>query len=183
MASNPTTPLSARKQFLSTITASNDGDSDPTDDGNAGGGGGSTRIPIARNGSIRRMRNSKSFSNDHQLSKSLTQSDHYYVSQLNKKDFLTLDKFGSAGSMHKAHMASGGAAGSASGSRPLPNGDVTDSTVIVRQQHHHHHHNHHNKLSLQTTVATVVAATNSKHCNGGERSLVSANHLASNSLV
>lgn len=173
MASNPTTPLSARKQFLSTLTTSNDGSDQPDDGGTAAG---STRIPIARNGSIRCMRNSKSFSNDHQLSKSLTQSDHYYVSQLNKKDFLTLDKFGSAGSMHKAHMASGGAA--SRGHSPLANGvDVTDSTARPHHHHHQHHNHHNNKLSLQATVATVVAATNGKACNGGDRSLVGANFL------
>lgn len=180
MASNPTTPLVSRKLFLNnnnldsvtnvnskgrprialditaaTTTAGTDGG-----DGNDGATSlstasptATTRIPIARSGSIRRMRNSKSFSNDHQLSRSLTRADdHYYVSTFrnSKNDFLTLNKFGSAGSMHKA-CSSSGSGGDNNGGGAIKshfaNGDCTDATVTanIRQNH---------KLAPTTTTTT-----------------------------
>lgn len=193
MASNPTTPLTARELFLNnnnhldysfkevsprhenpriSIEAAkfNDdggrtaGKVSPTSASSSGTTTNTTvttRIPIARNGSIRRMRNSKSFSNDHQLSRSLTRAeDHYYVSSFhnNKSHFLTLNKFGSVGNMHKA-CSSASSAGSSgvTTKNHVANGDCTDSSVTatIRQNH-------------------KLTTTNGKYCNNSaERSMVS----------
>lgn len=159
MASNPTTPLSSRKQFPSININSNGSPRIAAALNDASDGVEPlTRIPIARNGSMRRMRNSKSFSNDHQLSKSLTQAaDHFYVSSLHKNDFLTLDKFGSAGSMHKAHNGGGG--------DHLINGDITDSAALAPLPSARHYH------KLAPAAAPKTTTTNGKYC-GAERSLV-----------